>query len=124
MIFPIKRSFKIFGTDSFDVTLNWKDPDGIPYLLSTWLATWTFFVSKDDRTIVKAVDSTTVSPNSRIELSDVAPNIYVFVQGDETQIGVAPDFLQEPGYFTLDLGPQDAQDTIYRLMEGKIHYEL
>lgn len=125
MIFPVKRSLKVFGTDSFDVSLTWKDPDDVPYLLSSWVARFTFFVSKDDRTVVKTVNSGgLLLGGTRIDLADVAPNIYVFVKASETQVGVAPDFLEVPGYYTLDLAPVDLGDTVYRLMEGKINYEL
>lgn len=122
MIFPVKYSLKVFGTDSFDLSLTWKDPSGNIYDLSSWLVTMTFFVSKDDRTVVKSVDSTTTVPESRIELAATAPNIYVFIQSDETLVGPS-GFLQTPGYYTLDVGPQDAQLTMDRLMEGRIKYE-
>lgn len=129
MIIPVKWCIKVFGTDSFDFTLTWKDSSGSVRPLSTWLATMTFFKSKTDRTVVKIVDSTTGgSDSSRIDLSDSDPNIYVFIQSDETFVESNPPtttggFLYIPGYYTLDLGPQDAQDTMDRLTQGSVHYE-
>lgn len=129
MIIPVRYCIKVFGTDSFELSLTWKDEDGNIFDLSSWAATMTFFKSRTDRTIVKTIDSTPVlDTDSRIDLSNVSPNIYVFIQGDETFIDPNPSvptggFLYEPGYYTLDLGPQDTQDTVDRLIKGGVQYE-
>lgn len=129
MIIPVRRCLKVFGTDSFELTLTWKDSDGNVFDLADWVANMKFFISKEDRTLVKLVTSVGASSvGSRIDLSDVSPNIYVFIKSTETfvvdNISPAGGFDQTPGYYTLEVGPQDTQETMDRLMQGAIHYEL
>ncbi len=122
MILPVKFGIKVFGTDSFELSLNWKDPDGNTYDLTTFSAVMNFYTSKTDRTLLKAVSSVPTS-GSRIVLTDTRPNIYVLIIDTETQIGDDPDFHDVPGYFIFDISPADPNIT-NRLAEGKVTYEL
>jgi len=121
MILPVKRTLRVFGTDSFELSLGWKDVDGNYYDLTTYTGFMRFYVSKTDRTLLKTI--TNGVTGSRIVLAATFPNIYVRVIDTETQIGSLPDFVSAPGYYVLDLAPADAELT-YRLMEGNINYEL
>jgi hypothetical protein len=121
MIYPVIKTLKVLSTDSFELRLNWKDPDGDLYQLSTFTGFMKFFVSKTDRTVVKSV--TNGVSGSRIVLANTSPNIYVRIIDTETQVGTLPDFTQTPGYYLLDLSPTDAEIT-YRLMQGNITYVL
>ena len=121
MILPVKRTLKVFGTDSFELSLGWKDVDGNYYDLTSYTGHMYFYISKTDRTLLKTV--TNGVTGSRIVFASVFPNIYVRIIDTETQIGADPDFVSAPGYYVLDLSPADVELT-YRLMEGSINYEL
>ncbi len=122
-VLPVKFGIKVFGTDSFELSLNWKDPDGNTYALSTCSGNMYFYPSKDDRTVLKTVTTTGISTGSRITLSDESPNIYVRIIDTETQIGDPPDFIDIPGYAILDISSPDTELTI-RLTENRVTYEL
>jgi hypothetical protein len=123
MVLPIKFGVKIFGTDSFELNLNWKDSDGNTFDLTTCSGNMYFYTSKSDRTLLKTVTTTGLTTGTRMELSDVSPNIYVRIVDTETQIGSPPDFTDTPGYFVLDISSPDTELTV-RLAEGKVTYEL
>lgn len=121
MILPVHHTLKVFGTDSFELSLGWKDAAGNYYDLTGFTGHMYFYTSKTDRTLLKTV--TNGSTGSRIVFASVFPNIYVRIIDTETQIGSGSDFASAPGYYVLDVSPADAEIT-NRLMEGRVNYEL
>lgn len=126
MIYPVRKTLKVFGDDSFELSLTWKDSDGNIIDLTTCTAIMDFFLSEAVQTQVKRIvgDNTPMPDpaDSQIVLSATAPNVYCFIKFGETGIGSLPDFTQEPGFYKLHIY-FDAS-TSDRLMEGKIRYEL
>ena len=121
MMIPVSKCIQVFGTDSFEMSMNWRDPDRNLYDLANFHAAMVFFVSKEDRTVVKTVTDGPLS-GSRIVLSSVEPNIYIRIVDTETQVGGLPAFTAAPGFYILDISPPDIEITD-RLMHGKVRYE-
>jgi hypothetical protein len=113
MIVPAVYKVKMFGGDSWDLSLNWKDASGNLFNLTGYSARLRFFVSKTDRTVIATLTDT----NSQIVLGNgtAAPNIQAKL--DKTQT----TFASPPGYYVLELTQPDG--TELRLLEGGVKYE-
>jgi hypothetical protein len=120
MIIPVVYQFPVFGNDSFELTMNWKDEDGNTIDLSGRTSEMKFFVSKTDRTVVKTLTNVN-DDSSGIILSSVNPNISVLIVRGETGVGSLPNFTAVPGYAILRIITSASLDD--RLLEGRVIYK-
>lgn len=107
------NNFRVYGTDSFDLNLGWKDEDGNLFDLTGWHARMRLFVSFSDRTqIIEITDG------DGITLGDgtSSPNIACHIDDEDVE-----SFSAQPGYLTLEVEDPDANWD--RLLEGRVRFE-
>lgn len=113
LIAAVYNNFKLYGTDTFELNLNWKDGEEQLFDLTGYHARLRLFISKTDRTLVHEIDDT-----NGITLGDgtAEPNITCHIPDEDVVL-----FPSGPTYLTLEVEEPDGD--WQRLLEGKVKYE-
>lgn len=110
--------FKLYGTDTFELNLNWKDGDGNLFDLTGWNSRMRLFISKTDYTMIKEVTNVVDDQDCLITLGDgsAEPNISVYMPDEAVVLLDSP-----PGFLTLEV--ETPGGDWGRLLQGKIKFE-
>jgi hypothetical protein len=115
MIIPaIYNKFKLFGGDTWDLIMNWKDSNDVLINLSGWHARLRMY---PDKFVDRNSPIVELTHAAGITLGDgsAPPNIFCTIADENTDFDDNP-----PGYLILEL--EDTSGRWERLLEGKLKY--